>query len=94
MKSKNVASANTIIHEIIFRNSWNPSSGRISSGPKQDTSGERDRDARDRIRRGKHRVAAMIPKTRFSASPVITISVEGLLPERVFMIDTGAEPNY
>jgi len=35
----------------------------------------------------------MIPKTKFSASPVITISVEGLLPERVFMIDTGAEPN-
>jgi len=36
----------------------------------------------------------MIPKIKFSASPVITISVEGLLPERVFMIDTGAEPNF
>jgi len=29
----------------------------------------------------------------FSSSSIITISVEGLFPERVFMIDTGAEPN-
>jgi len=34
----------------------------------------------------------MNPK-QFSASPIITIFVEGLLPEHVFMIDTGAEPN-
>jgi len=34
----------------------------------------------------------MNPK-KFSASPITTISLEGLLPERVFMIDTGTEPN-
>jgi len=55
-------------------------------------SGERDRDSRDGTRRRERRVAVMNPK-KFSASLITTISVEELLPERVFMIDTGAKPN-
>jgi len=65
-------------------------SGPISSGLEQDTSGERDRDSG--TRGGERRGAVMNPK-KFLASHITTISVEGLIPERVFMIDTYAEPN-
>jgi len=35
---------------------------------------------------------AVINRKKCSASPITTISVEGL-PERIFMLDMGAEPN-
>jgi len=53
-------------------------------------SSEHDRHSRDGTGERERRITVMNPK-KFSAFPITTISVEGL--HRVFMIDTGAEPN-
>jgi len=67
-------------------------SERTSNGLEQNTSGECDRDSGDGTGERECRGTRINPK-KFPASPITTISVEELLPERIFMLDTGAESN-
>jgi len=95
MKLKNVANVNTIIHGIILRKFPKSleASGRTSSGLEQDTSDEYDRDSGDGIGGREYRVAVIYPN-KFPVSLITTISVEELIPERVYMLNTGAELNH
>jgi len=87
---KNVANINTVTHGIVLRETRETLRGQWTD-LKQDTSDGSDRDSRDGTGGRECRVAVINPK-KFPAS-LITISVEELLLECVFMLDTGAESN-
>jgi len=90
---KNVANVNIIIHGIILRETQETVRGWTLSRPEQNTSSERDKNTEDGTGGRECRVVVINFK-KFPTSPIITISVEGLLPERIFMLDTSAEPNF
>jgi len=90
---KNVANVNIIIHGIILRETQETARGWTLSRPEQNTSNERDKNTGDGTGGRECRVVVINLK-KFPTSPITTISVEGLLPERIFMLDTGAEPNF
>jgi hypothetical protein len=80
-----------------LENSQNPSSPTASSEFEQDTSGEGNSSAGDGTerrgcRRRGYRIAVINPK-RFSDSSISTISMKGLVPKIVFILDTRAQPN-
>jgi len=91
MKLRNVANVNTIIHGIILRETSETIRGQ-QTDLERDMPSDCDRDSRDGIRERECRVAVINPKM-FSASPITIISVEGLLPELVYMLDTGVDTN-